>query len=84
MLAEGCLLQHQREMHHVPQQMKVTSKGECMTQSDELIDERAMYRIRRQEMEKEKQKKKHQEKIEKRDWFSELNKGGEDGRFNRN
>lgn len=55
-----------------------------MTQSDELIDERSLYRIRRQEMEKEKQKKKHQEKIENRDFFSELNKGGEDGRFNRN
>lgn len=49
----------------------------CMTQSEQLVDERAMYRIKRQEMEKEKQKKKHQEKIENRDWFSELNKRGD-------
>lgn len=55
-----------------------------MASSDELIDERAIYRIRRQEMEKEKQKKKHQEKIESVDWLSKLNKGEGDGRFNRN
>ena len=46
-----------------------------MTQEEQLIDERAMYRIKRQEMEKEKQLKKRQDKIENRDWFSELNKG---------
>ena len=51
-----------------------------MTQSDELIDERALYRIRRQEMEKEKQLRKHREKIENRDFFSELNKGDCNGR----
>jgi hypothetical protein len=51
-----------------------------MARSDELIDERAMYRIKRQEKEKEKQLKKHQEKIENRDWFSELNKGDAYGR----
>lgn len=50
-----------------------------MTEEEERIDERALYRIRRQEMEKEKQKKKHQEKIENRDWFSELNKGDSHG-----
>ena len=48
-----------------------------MTQSEQLIDERVMYRIKRQEMEKKKQNKKHQEKIENRDWFSELNKKGD-------
>ena len=51
-----------------------------MTQEEQLIDERAMYRIKRQEMEKEKQKKKHQEKIESVDWLSKLNKGGDNGR----
>ena len=51
-----------------------------MTQEEQLIDERAMYRIKRQEMEKEKQKKKQQEKIESVDWLSKLNKGGDNGR----
>lgn len=45
-----------------------------MTQ-EELIDERAKARIERIEREKEKQNRKHQDKVENRDWFSELNKG---------
>ena len=47
-----------------------------MTQ-EELIDERAKARIERIEREKEKQNRKHQDKIEFVDWFSKLNKGGD-------
>lgn len=49
-----------------------------MTQTeDELIDERTMYRINRVEREKEKQYKKHRQKVEKIDWLSILNEEGE-------
>lgn len=42
-----------------------------MTQEEiELMDSRMIYRINRQEREKERQKKKHQMKIESVDWFS--------------
>lgn len=50
-----------------------------MTQEEiELIDSRMTYRINRQEREKEKQRKKHQMKIESIDWFSIINEEGED------
>lgn len=49
-----------------------------MTQ-EELIDERAKARIERIEREKVKQNRKHQDKVENTDWFSELNKGEEYG-----
>lgn len=45
-----------------------------MTQ-EELIDERAKARIERIEREKEKQNRKHQDKVENTDWLSKLNKG---------
>ena len=45
-----------------------------MTQ-EELIDERTKARIERIEREKEKQNRKHQDKIESVDWLSKLNKG---------
>lgn len=45
-----------------------------MTQ-EERIDDRMKSRIERIEREKEKQNRKHQDKIENVDWFSELNKG---------
>ena len=49
-----------------------------MTQTeDELVDERTMYRINRVEREKEKQYKKHRQKVEKIDWLSILNEEGE-------
>lgn len=45
-----------------------------MTQEEiELMDSRMTYRINRQEREKERQRKKHQDKIESRDFFYELN-----------
>ncbi len=50
-----------------------------MTQ-EELIDERAKARIERIEREKEKQNRKHQDKVESVDWFSKLNKGEDYGR----
>lgn len=50
-----------------------------MTQ-EERMDDRMKSRIERIEREKEKQNRKHQDKIENRDWFSELNKGEEHGR----
>ena len=49
-----------------------------MTQ-EELIDKRMKQRIERLEREKERQNRKHQEKVESRDWFSELNKGENNG-----
>ena len=49
-----------------------------MTQEEmEFVDNRTAYRINRQEREKEKQKARHQKKIESRDWFGILNKKGE-------
>lgn len=42
-------------------------------ESDRLSDERMLYRIRKIEAEKEKQIKKHQQKIEQTDWLSKLN-----------
>lgn len=50
-----------------------------MTQ-EELMDDRMKSRIERIEREKEKQNRKHQDKIESVDWFSKLNKGEKDGR----
>lgn len=50
-----------------------------MTQ-EELVDERAKARIERIEREKEKQNRKHQDKIEFTDWLSKLSKGEEHGR----
>lgn len=50
-----------------------------MTQ-EELIDERVKARVERIEREKEKQTRKHQDKIENVDWFSKLNKGEDYGR----
>lgn len=50
-----------------------------MTQ-EELIDERTKARVERIEREKEKQNRKHQDKIENVDWFSKLNKGEVYGR----
>ena len=48
--------------------------------SNELIDERTMYRLKKIEAEKERQRKKHQQKIESLDWLSRLNvKEEEDG-----
>lgn len=50
-----------------------------MTQEEiELMDSRMTYRINRQEREKERQKKKHQMKIESVDWFSIINEQGGD------
>lgn len=49
-----------------------------MTQ-EELMDDRMKSRIERIEREKEKQNRKHQDKIESVDWFSKLNKGEEYG-----
>lgn len=51
-----------------------------MATTEELVDTRMKLRIERLEREKEKQNLKHQQKIENRDWFSELNKGGDYGR----
>lgn len=49
-----------------------------MTQKEmEFVDNRTAYRINRQEREKEKQKARHQKKIESKDWFGILNKKGE-------
>lgn len=45
---------------------------------DELIDERTMYRINRLEREKERQYKKHRQKIERTDWLSIINEEGGD------
>ena len=50
-----------------------------MTQ-EERMDDRMKSRIERIEREKEKQNRKHQDKIESVDWFSKLNKGDEYGR----
>lgn len=50
-----------------------------MTQ-EELIDDRMKSRIERIEREKEKQNRKHQDKIENVDWLSKLNKGEDYGR----
>ena len=50
-----------------------------MTQ-EELIDDRMKSRIERIEREKEKQSRKHQDKVENTDWFSKLNKGEDYGR----
>lgn len=50
-----------------------------MTQ-EELIDDRMKSRIERIEREKEKQNRKHQDKIENVDWLSKLNKGDDYGR----
>lgn len=58
-----------------------------MTQTeDELLDERTMYRINRLEREKERQYKKHRQKIERTDWISILNEEGgrEDAKRNEN
>lgn len=56
-----------------------------MATTEELVDTRMKLRIERLEREKEKQNLKHQQKIENRDWFSELNKGGDyGGRTERN
>lgn len=50
-----------------------------MTQEEiELMDSRMIYRINRQEREKERQKKKHQMKIESVEWFSIINEQGGD------
>lgn len=53
-----------------------------MSKEDKLIDERALYRIKRQEREKEKQLKKYREKIESTDWLKIVssNQGGIHGR----
>ena len=49
-----------------------------MTQEEmEFVDNITAYRINRQEREKEKQKARHQKKIESKDWFGILNKKGE-------
>ena len=50
-----------------------------MTQ-EELMDDRMKSRIERIEREKEKQNRKHQDKVENTDWLSKLNKGEEYGR----
>lgn len=50
-----------------------------MTQ-EERMDDRMKSRIERIEREKEKQNRKHQDKIENIDWFSKLNKGEVYGR----
>ena len=50
-----------------------------MTQ-EELIDDRMKSRIERIEREKEKQTRKHQDKVENTDWLSKLNKGGDNVR----
>ena len=50
-----------------------------MTQ-EERMDNRMKSRIERIEREKEKQNRKHQDKIENTDWFSKLNKGEDYGR----
>jgi hypothetical protein len=55
-------------------------RGDFMATTEELVDTRMKLRIERLEREKEKQNLKHQQKIENRDWFSELNKGGDYGR----
>ena len=45
-----------------------------MTQ-EERVDDRMKRRVERLEREKEKQNRKHQDKVENTDWFSKLNKG---------
>lgn len=50
-----------------------------MTQ-EERVDERMKRRVERLEREKEKQNRKHQDKIENVDWLSKLNKGEDYGR----
>lgn len=49
-----------------------------MTQEEiDFMNSRMIYRINRQESEKERQRKKHQMKIESIDWFAILNEQGE-------
>lgn len=47
--------------------------------SDQWLDFRTERRLEREMRERERQLKKHQEKLEKRDFFSELNERARDG-----
>lgn len=49
--------------------------------SNELVDERTMYRLKKIEAEKERQRKKYQQKIESIDWLSRLNVKEEEGGY---